>query len=159
MRPIFGTPGRALLSPAKLLRSPPPPRPNAIRKHAQIQGAGALPAPACTNACTRFPPPEPSVAVESLAGALRAVLSADKRRRLARLLTADLRDQATRPTHPVPWHRPGCRTSYRWCCSGAWPTPHRQPLYWWRLDTPAEGAAHETSAGFAAADEAGRMWG
>ena len=26
----------------------------------------------------------------------------------------------------------------------------RQPLYWWRLDTPTGGAAHETSAGSAA---------
>ena len=28
----------------------------------------------------------------------------------------------------------------------------RQPLYWWRLDTPTEGAEYETSAGSAAGD-------
>jgi len=38
-------------------------------------------------------------------------------------------------------------------------TPPRQPLYWWRLDTPSEGAAHETSAGSAAGDGDGRVWG
>ena len=35
----------------------------------------------------------------------------------------------------------------------------RQRLYWWRLDTPTEGAAHETSAGSAAGDGDGRVWG
>ena len=35
----------------------------------------------------------------------------------------------------------------------------RQPLYWWRLDTLTKGAAHETSAGSAAGDGDGRVWG
>ena len=38
-------------------------------------------------------------------------------------------------------------------------TPPRQPLYWWRLDTLTEGAAHETSAGPAAGGGDGRVWG
>ena len=35
----------------------------------------------------------------------------------------------------------------------------RQALYCWRLDTPTEGAEHETSAGSAAGDGNGRVWG
>ncbi len=35
----------------------------------------------------------------------------------------------------------------------------RQPLYWWCLGTLTEGAKHETSAGSAAGDGDGRVWG
>ena len=38
-------------------------------------------------------------------------------------------------------------------------TPPRQPLYWWRLDSLAEGAAYETSAGSTAGTGDGRVWG
>ena len=36
--------------------------------------------------------------------------------------------------------------------------PSRQHLYWWQLDTSTAGAAHETSAGFAAGDGGGPVW-
>ena len=34
-----------------------------------------------------------------------------------------------------------------------------QSLYWWRLDSLAEGAAHETSAGSTTGTGDGRVWG
>ena len=37
--------------------------------------------------------------------------------------------------------------------------PLRQHLYWWNLDTLTAGAAHETSAGFAAGYGDRRVWG
>ena len=42
--------------------------------------------------------------------------------------------------------------------AGAGP-PLRQLLYWWRLDKLTAGAEHETSAGSAAGDGDGRVWG
>ena len=57
---------------------------------------------------------------------------------------------------PATSHRSGCR----WCGSGthADRTPLSQSLYGWRLDTPTEAAAHETSAGFDAGDGRGGVW-